>query len=130
MGFDFTSLLIRKILRKPAYFGRFGKILKIVINRHNLYNASATGGPTVSAYITFTTNEASLAAIKKMDGHILDGRQIRFVSSETTFLILQGFLLVQLNTARIICGFCHAIIQSVCICTNQAWKKTVFLKRN
>ncbi len=41
------------ILRSKALFGKFGKIVKIVINKSALYNSNSTQGPTVSAYITY-----------------------------------------------------------------------------
>jgi len=40
-------------LRKIEYFGQFGKITKVVINRSNIYNAESPQGPSVSSYITF-----------------------------------------------------------------------------
>jgi len=64
-----------ELLRRQEYFGRFGKILKIVINRNHVY--SGPQGPSVSAYITYTSNAHAYAAIKAMDGTIADGRVLR-----------------------------------------------------
>ena len=40
-------------LRSKVFFGRFGKIAKVVINKNSLYNSNSVAGPTVSAYITY-----------------------------------------------------------------------------
>eukprot|EP01125_Pyxidicula_operculata_P018386 TRINITY_DN652_c0_g1_i6.p2 TRINITY_DN652_c0_g1~~TRINITY_DN652_c0_g1_i6.p2 ORF type:complete len:802 (-),score=259.50 TRINITY_DN652_c0_g1_i6:3066-5471(-) len=62
-------------LRQTNYFGRFGKIKKIVVNKHNIYQGPQ--GPSVSAYITYDGVKEALAAIKSADGLILDGRTLR-----------------------------------------------------
>lgn len=59
-------------LRKPEYFGQYGKISKIVVHR----NHASTHG-TVSAYVTFTYKEDAKAAIQALEGYWLDGHQIR-----------------------------------------------------
>lgn len=44
------------ILRRQEYFGRYGKIVKVAINRSNSYNNSYNSsayGPSASAYVTF-----------------------------------------------------------------------------
>ena len=46
------------VLKEPAYFGQFGKLVKISVNRTNQYvssHASKQHGPTGSAYVTFNT---------------------------------------------------------------------------
>jgi len=64
-----------EILRRQEYFGRFGKIVKIVINRNHVY--SGPQGPSVSAYITYSSNGQAHSAIKAMDGTVADGRVLR-----------------------------------------------------
>ena len=63
-------------LRKPEYFGQYGKISKIVLNR-----SQTTGGDlrraSASAYVTFLYKEDTLSCILAMDGFYLDGRNIR-----------------------------------------------------
>jgi len=45
------SIATEEILRKPEYFGQYGKISKIVINRN--HNAGDTRRASASAYVTF-----------------------------------------------------------------------------
>jgi len=62
-------------LRKPEYFGKFGKITKTIINRNNIY--SGPQGPSVSAYVTYLQNRDAYSAIKATDGTVKDGRLLR-----------------------------------------------------
>ena len=66
-------------LRKPEYFGQYGKLTKVVVNR-----SSPGGGDgndprraSSSAYITFQFKEDTLACILAMDGFHIDNRTIR-----------------------------------------------------
>jgi len=63
------------LLRKHEYFGQYGKILKIVVNRNNHYNSGPN--PTVSAYITYARNEDASACVRAIDKSTLDGRILR-----------------------------------------------------
>eukprot|EP00039_Didymoeca_costata_P014820 m.244593 g.244593 ORF g.244593 m.244593 type:complete len:792 (-) comp16105_c0_seq21:70-2445(-) len=63
------------LLRKHEYFGQYGKILKIVVNRNNHYNSGPN--PTVSAYITFAKNEDAGNCVRAIDKSSLDGRVLR-----------------------------------------------------
>jgi len=70
------SVATEEQLRKPEYFGQYGKILKIVINR----NHNGNGDPrraSASAYVTFAHKEDTLACILALDGFYLDGRNVR-----------------------------------------------------
>jgi len=61
-----------EIIRKPEYFGQYGKIVKTVIHRNNSISLS-----TVSAYVTFGHREDARAAIQALDGYWLEGHQLR-----------------------------------------------------
>lgn len=88
------------ILKEPEYFGQYGKIVKIVVNRRNLSNAasaqtttgsnggatSATStGPSASAYITFVRKEDAAKAIGGVDGSVFDGRVLRATYGTTKY---------------------------------------------
>jgi len=60
------------MLRKPEFFGQYGKIGKIVIHRNNHSNTA-----TVSAYVTFVHKEDAKAAIQALDGYWLDQHLLR-----------------------------------------------------
>lgn len=61
-----------EVLDKFEYFGQYGKIQKIIVNKNNTYNTTSINGPSYSAYITFSNEiEASIAilAIDQFDVH-------------------------------------------------------------
>jgi len=66
-----------ELLRKFEYFGQYGKIEKIVINKNNHYNIHSPHGPSVSAYITFCRRDDALACIKAVDGAWVENRILR-----------------------------------------------------
>jgi len=66
-----------QLLRRPEYFGQYGKIQKVVVNTNNLYNTNSPGGPSVSAYVTYFRPQDALTAIKAVDGVWLGGRTLR-----------------------------------------------------
>lgn len=63
------------ILRRHEYFGKYGKILKVVINRNNHYNSGPN--PTVSAYITFAKKSDAAMCVRAVDKSTFDGRTLR-----------------------------------------------------
>ncbi len=65
------------LLAKPEYFGQYGQIRKIVVNRDKPFNRGTPDGPSFSAYVTFAhVNEASIA-ILALDEFELDDRIIK-----------------------------------------------------
>lgn len=67
-----ASMANEELLRKAEYFGQYGKISKVVVQRN--HTASHT---TVSAYVTFTHREDAKAAITALDGFWLEGSLLR-----------------------------------------------------
>lgn len=70
------SIATEETLRKAEYFGEYGKVNKIVLNR----NHNGNGDPrraSASAYVTFAHKEDTLTCILALDGYYLDGRNIR-----------------------------------------------------
>jgi len=63
-------------LKSLDFFGQYGKIEKIVINTNNIYNGSR-GGPSYSAYMTFSNPRDSAIAILSVDQFIDNERLIR-----------------------------------------------------
>ncbi|XP_063956900.1 CCR4-NOT transcription complex subunit 4-like isoform X1 [Lytechinus pictus] len=66
-----------EILRKQEYFGKFGKILKVVINQNTSYAGSQSHGPSASAYVTYQRAEDSLRAIQAVNNVHVDGRTLK-----------------------------------------------------
>lgn len=70
------SIALEEVLKKPEYFGQYGRIGKIVLNRSQI-TAADPRRATASAYVTFVHKEDTLACILAMDGYHMDGRNIR-----------------------------------------------------
>lgn len=68
-------------LRKPEFFGQYGKIGKVVVHRNSTHSAAHN---TVSAYVTFVHKEDAKAAIQALDGHWLDSSTLLRASFGTT----------------------------------------------
>ncbi len=67
----------KELLLKNEYFGQYGTIIKLVINKKKAYNLNNPNGPSYSAYITYSKpNEASIA-ILALDNIIIDNHLIR-----------------------------------------------------
>ncbi|XP_070565330.1 CCR4-NOT transcription complex subunit 4-like [Ptychodera flava] len=64
-----------EILKKHEYFGKFGKILKVVINQSTSYAGSQ--GPSASAYVTYQRSEDALKAIQAVNNVFVDGRTLK-----------------------------------------------------
>eukprot|EP00916_Digyalum_oweni_P005242 GHVL01009203.1.p1 GENE.GHVL01009203.1~~GHVL01009203.1.p1 ORF type:complete len:594 (-),score=72.10 GHVL01009203.1:253-2034(-) len=72
-----SSIAKSEILKKPEYFGQYGKILKVSVNRNPVYNAGATGAPSFSAYLTFEKNCDAALAIRAVDGFLMESKCLR-----------------------------------------------------
>lgn len=74
------SVANEELLKKPEYFGGYGKISKIVLNRSNISGGNVDNGnrrASASAYVTFAHKEDTLSCILALDGFYLDNRNIR-----------------------------------------------------
>ncbi|KAK6057245.1 hypothetical protein COOONC_05238 [Cooperia oncophora] len=63
-------------LRKPEYFGRFGKILKVVVGTAPTAN-HPHAQPSHTAYVTYSKVEEALRAIQAVCNAQLDGRIVK-----------------------------------------------------
>jgi len=64
-----------EILKKHDYFGKFGKIHKVVINQSTSYAGSQ--GPSASAYVTYQKADDALRAIQAVNNIVVDGRTVK-----------------------------------------------------
>lgn len=91
-------------LRKMEYFGHFGKILKIVVNRNTIYNAEAPNGPSVSCYVTYKSKDDAVKAIQAINGAWMEGRQLRASFGTTKYCT---YFLRGLNCINPDCMYLH-----------------------
>eukprot|EP00890_Picochlorum_soloecismus_P000031 jgi/Picsp_1/1028/NSC_04512-R1_ccr4-not transcription complex subunit len=75
------------ILKEYEFFGQFGKMVKISVNRSNQYmsTSSAKHGPTGSAYVTYKKSEDALKCIKSIDGVFWKGRPVKACFGTTKY---------------------------------------------
>ncbi|XP_026317161.1 putative uncharacterized protein DDB_G0282133 isoform X2 [Hyposmocoma kahamanoa] len=64
-----------EILKRQEYFGKYGKIHKVVINQSTTYAGSQ--GPSASAYVTYVLSADALRAIQGVNNVTLDGRVLK-----------------------------------------------------
>jgi CCR4-NOT transcription complex subunit 4 len=66
------SIATEETLRRPEYFGQYGRIAKVVVHRNH-----SSSHATVSAYVTFTFKDDARASIQALEGYWLEGHQVR-----------------------------------------------------
>ena len=66
-----------EILVLPEYFGQYGKIIKIVVNKRNYVGINSGHLPSASVYVTYSKREEASRAIQLVDGTVFDGRILR-----------------------------------------------------
>ncbi|KAL6454506.1 MOT2 General negative regulator of transcription subunit 4 [Candida maltosa Xu316] len=80
---------LHSILRSDKYFGQYGKISKIVINKKtpNPQTTSAHHhqNPGLVVYVTFARKEDALKCITELDGSLCDGRVLRAAHGTTKY---------------------------------------------
>jgi CCR4-NOT transcription complex subunit 4 len=80
----------REILLKEEYFGQYGTIIKLVINKKKAYNLNHPFGPSYSAYITYSKPYEASIAILALDNITIDNHVIRASFGTTKYC--QNFL--------------------------------------
>ncbi|KAJ2853345.1 transcriptional repressor general negative regulator of transcription subunit 4, partial [Coemansia erecta] len=78
-----ANLSTEETLRSHDYFGQFGRINKIVVNRRQ--TGSSSHHPTVGVYVTYATKEDATRAINAVDGSMLEGRVLRATFGTTKY---------------------------------------------
>lgn len=96
-----------EVLKRPEYFGRFGKISKIVVGTTT--NVLPQLVPTHTAYVTYTKIEEALKAIVGVNNAALDGRLVKASLGTTKYC--SSFLRSQL-CYKPECMYLHEIADS------------------
>ncbi|KAK1442183.1 ccr4-not transcription complex subunit 4 [Babesia gibsoni] len=71
-----TRVAKKEVLKQNEYFGQYGKIQHLVLNKSQNYN-SHIGGPSYTAYVTYSKKSEAAAAIQGIDGSHVDGKMLR-----------------------------------------------------
>lgn len=73
-----------EFLRRYEYFGQYGKILQITVNKENIFQ-SENQGACYSAYITYSHPKEASIAILAIDQHVFDNRLMRASFGRTKY---------------------------------------------
>ncbi|KAI0567048.1 RNA recognition motif [Gracilaria domingensis] len=79
------TLAREEAIRRADMFGKFGRMLRILVNRSHPFNADAPGGPSISAYVQYARDSDASAAVRGMNNAVLDGREIRCAIATTKY---------------------------------------------
>ena len=88
------------ILKSVEFFGQFGMIKKLVVNK-KLYNLDST----VSAYITFKTEKEAYEAIAETDESVLDSKIVKSTYGTTKYC---AFYLKNMVCQNYDCMYLHS----------------------
>ena len=72
-----ASLANKEKLIKYEYFGQYGTIIKIVVNKNKAYNQNSPHGPSYSAYVTYSKPTEASIAILSLDETSIDYHLIK-----------------------------------------------------
>ena len=77
IGVSSDLIKIDQKLKSYEYFGQYGKIIKLVINKNKTYNSNGPNGPSYTCFITYSTEAESSLAILSMDNYTFDNHEIK-----------------------------------------------------
>ena len=64
-----------ELLKKPEFFGKFGRIIKVAVGTAQAINNSTP--PTHTSYVTYARSEDALRAIQAVNNMVVDGRLLK-----------------------------------------------------
>ncbi len=77
IGLSSDLIKIEEKLKAYEYFGQYGKIVKLVVNKKKIYNLNGPNGPSYTCFITYSSEDESSLAILSMDNCTIDNHQIK-----------------------------------------------------
>ena len=77
IGLSADLIKIDQKLKSYEYFGQYGKIIKLVINKNKTYNSNGPNGPSYTCFITYSSESESSLAILSMDNCTIDNHEIK-----------------------------------------------------
>lgn len=82
---------LQATLRLDHYFGQYGKVSKLVVNKRN-QNANSVGNSGYGIYVTYLKKSEADRCILAIDGSTIDGRVVRAAHGTTKYcsLYLKG----------------------------------------
>jgi CCR4-NOT transcription complex subunit 4 len=87
IGLSPELIKIEQKLKSYEYFGQYGKIIKLVVNKNKTYNTNGPNGPSYTCFITYSTEAESSLAILSMDNYTIDNHEIKANYGTTKYCI-------------------------------------------
>lgn len=106
------------LLKKHHYFGKFGRIHKVVVNHSTTYAGSQ--GPSASAYVTYCRPEDALSAIKNVNHIQIDGRTLKASLGTTKYC---SYFLKNQQCPKADCMYLHELGDEAASFTKEAMKQ-------
>lgn len=72
-----ANIANKQTLSLREYFGQYGTIVKIVVNKNKAYNQNNPKGPSFSAYVTYNKPYEASVAILSLDNTVIDDHLVR-----------------------------------------------------
>jgi CCR4-NOT transcription complex subunit 4 len=79
------SICREDVLAHKDYFGQFGRIKKVSVNRSTPFSQVQKNGPSGSAYVTYFRPEDALRCIEAVDGSTWEGKTIKACFGTTKY---------------------------------------------
>jgi hypothetical protein len=64
-------------LKNHDYFGQYGNLKKLVVNKNYVYKPKGSVGPSYGAYVTYASSKEAALAILGIEQHEMDNRLLR-----------------------------------------------------
>ena len=124
-----ASIANKEKLSKWEYFGQYGTIIKIVVNRNKAYNQNNPHGPSFSAFVTFSKPSEASIAILSLDETKIENHLIRASFGTTKYC---SFFLKGVECTNKDCLFLHKIAEESDIIKRGDLNsnKTIFAKQH
>ena len=87
IGLSSDLIKIEPKLKSYEYFGQYGKIKKLVINKNKTYNSDGPNGPSYACYITYSSEEESSLALLSLDNCTIDNHEINASYGTTKYCL-------------------------------------------
>ena len=101
-----SSIANRDKLLRYEYFGQYGSIVKIVVDKNKAYNQNSPNGPSYSAYVTFSKPCEASIAILSLDETMVDNHLVRASFGTTKYC---SFFLKGIECTNKDCLFLHKL---------------------
>ena len=77
IGLSSQLVKLEPKLKNFEYFGQYGKIVKLVLNKNKIYNSNGANGPSYTCFVTYSTEAESSLAILSLDNTLIDNHEIK-----------------------------------------------------